>query len=136
MGSRRTRPGGDASAWSWDGGPGAPCAPGERRGGLRRLAQRLERVHPRQAVERAALDLLGLLRAHPQLAADLGAGALLALGAEAQGDDLALVLGEAVERLRHLLGEDRAVDLLLRRLVVGGAKVAERGGVGVVAQLH
>src|SRR3954453_5348589 len=127
MGSRRTRPGGDASAWSWDGGPGAPCAPGERRGGLRRLAERLEGVHPREAVERAALDLLGLLRAHPQLAADLGAGALLALGAEPQGDDLALVLGQGVQRLGDRLREDRPVDLLLGRLVVGGAEVAERG---------
>src|SRR5918911_352900 len=109
---------------------------GRRRGGLRRLAERLERVHPREAVERAALDLLGLLRAHPQLAADLGAGALLALGAEAQGDHLALLLREGVQRLGDGLGEDGPVDLLLRRLVVGGAEVAERGGVGVVAELH
>src|SRR3954452_5458950 len=131
-----TRPAAMQGRWSWDGGPGAPCAPGERRGRLRRLAERLERVHPRQAVERAALDLLGLLRAHPQLAADLRAGALLALGAEAQGDDLALVLGEGVQGLDHGLREDGPVDLLLGRLVVGGAEVAERGGVGVVAELH
>src|SRR5215210_8706751 len=104
--------------------------------GLGRFAKSGQRVHAREAVERAALDLLRLLRAHAQLTADLGASALLALGSEAQGDDLALVLGEAVERLSHALGQDGAVDLLLRRLVVGGAQVAERGGVGVVAELH
>src|SRR3954470_19324173 len=107
-----------------------------RAGGLRRFAERFEGVHARQAVERAALDLLCLLRTHAQLATDLGAGALLTLGAEAQRDDLALVLGQGLEGLRDLLADDAAVDLLLRRLVVGGAKVAERGGVGVVAQLH
>src|SRR3954471_2901720 len=121
-------------AWGRD-GPARSARRGAA-GGLRRLAERLERVHPRQAVERAALDLLGLLRAHPQLAADLGAGALLALGAEAQGDDLALVLGEGVQGLDDRLREDGPMDLLLGRLVVGGAEVAERGGVGVVAELH
>src|SRR3954466_945676 len=107
-----------------------------RRSDLGRFAERFERVHTREAVERAALDLLRLLRAHAKLAADLSAGALLALGAEAKRDHFALVLRQGVEGLGHLLGDDAAVDLLLRRLVVGGAKVAERGGVGVVAQLH
>src|SRR3954454_17805082 len=106
------------------------------RAGLRRLAERFEGVHARQAVERATLDLLCLLRAHPKLTPDLGAGALLALGAEAERDHLALVLRQGVQGLRHLLGDDAPVDLLLRRLVVGGAEVAERGGVGVVAELH
>src|SRR3954454_511529 len=106
------------------------------RAGLRRLAERFEGVHARQAVERATLDLLCLLRAHPKLTPDLGAGALLALGAEAERDHLALVLRQGVQGLRHLLGDDAPVDLLLGRLVVGGAEVAERGGVGVVAELH
>src|SRR3954452_21422865 len=125
-----------------DGGRGEPLCrfesahPRGRAPGLRRFAERFERVHARQAVERAALDLLCLLRTHAQLATHLGAGALLALGAEAQRNDLALVLRQGLEGLGHLLADDAAVDLLLRRLVVGGAKVAERGGVGVVAQLH
>src|SRR3954462_13333459 len=106
------------------------------RAGLRRLAERFEGVHARQAVERATLNLLCLLRAHPKLTPDLGAGALLALGAEAERDHLALVLRQGVQGLRHLLGDDGPMDLLLGRLVVGGAEVAERRGVGVVAQLH
>src|SRR4051812_38885692 len=106
------------------------------RAGLRRLAERFEGVHARLAVERATPDLLCLLRAPPKLTPDLGAGALLALGAEAERDHLALVLRQGVQGLRHLLGDDAPVDLLLGRLVVGGAEVAERGGVGVVAELH
>src|SRR4051794_21095770 len=121
-------------AWGRD-GPARSARRGAA-GGLRRLAERLERVHARQAVERAALDLLGLLRAHPELAADPGAGALLAPRAQAQGDDPALVPGGGGQRLDDRLREDGPVDLLLGRLVVGGAEVAERGGVGVVAELH
>src|SRR5262245_38743344 len=130
---------GRASGTGEAGVPRASWARGScvcRAKGLGRFAERFERVHARQAVERAALDLLCLLRAHAKLTADLSAGALLALGAEAQGDDLALVLGQGLEGLGHLLADAAAVDLLVRSLVVGGPKVAERGGVGVVAQLH
>src|SRR5829696_6592004 len=88
-----------------------PCA----REALGGLAERREVVHAGEAVERPALDLLGLLWADAQLATDLCAGALLALRAEAQGDHLALLIGESLQRLGHVRREQATVDLLLGR---------------------
>lgn len=80
-------------------------------GGLGRLAQVGQIVHVGQPLEGRGLEALGLARADLQLALDLGARARLALGPEAQLDDLALGLGKALERLADALVDERLVDL-------------------------
>ena len=80
-----------------------------------RLAQGGQVVHVGQPVQGRGLQALGLAGTDAQLALHLGARAGLAGGPEPQLDDLALVIGQALKRLRDLLGDDGLVDLLLGR---------------------
>ncbi len=122
------RPGGRAPA-ARRGVP--PRGPGPGRGRLRRLgglAQRGELAHPAQAAERARLDLAHPLGRDAELAADLAQRGRLAAGdAVAQLDDLALALGQLVQRGVQRLGAERDVDLVLGARPVGRQQVAERG---------
>src|SRR3954465_5761739 len=102
-------------------------------GGLGGLAQRGEVVHVLQPVEGRGLEALCLAGADAQLALHLGARAGLAGRPEAQLDDLALVLGQALERFRDRLGDHRLVHFLLGRRGLAGLQVAEGGRVVVVA---
>ena len=80
--------------------PACAGTPGAVRWLLGRLAQGGQVVHVGQPVQGRGLQALGLAGADAQLALHLGTRAGLAGGPEPQLDDLALVIGQALERLR------------------------------------